>query len=432
MTPGCKNIDDCGTHIAFLAFGPATACGASLGIPKHGSWYCTAGEKNGLRPLWAGAPHLLRPQGAAGSGSVLWGHAHLPGRGDSPRPLPGLRDGKAGAPGVAGRQPVLHPTLPLCRGPAVPRLDSPGRGPGIPPELENRQGSGEAVHAGAAPAGRNSGAEGHRHRRGLHPQGAYLPHRGERPGAAPADLVRGPGPVRREHGPLFPGAGPAEEPEDSPGGDGHVEGLPERQRPARAAGEHPVRQVPYPAPSWKGLGPSAQERVRPSHGPGSPVYQGPEVYVALAPRKPHARRPAGVADLAAGQQAPEYSVPAQGVVRPALGLPEGGLGETVLRELACRPEVATPRAVREVRRHDRAALGWECGLLPARQQGGPRLRGRREQQDPRDPTTCLRVARRGVSASQGSYVYASRTLEMPKITHSFGRRAGNIDLSLKS
>src|SRR3989304_8737174 len=73
MTPGCKDIDDSGTHIGFLAFGPATPCGASLGIPKRGSWCCSAGEKNGLRQLWAGAPYLFRPQGAAGGGVVVRG-----------------------------------------------------------------------------------------------------------------------------------------------------------------------------------------------------------------------------------------------------------------------------------------------------------------------------------------------------------------------
>jgi hypothetical protein len=45
------------------------------------------------------------------------------------------------------------------------------------PGLEHRQGTRQAVHAGAAPKGRNTSSAGARHRRGLDPQGAHLPHR---------------------------------------------------------------------------------------------------------------------------------------------------------------------------------------------------------------------------------------------------------------
>jgi hypothetical protein len=44
--------------------------------------------------------------------------------------------------------------------------------------------------------------------------------------------------------------------------------------------------------------------------------------------------------------------PAQGVLRPALGLWPGGLGPPLLRPLAGGPEVAAPEALREVRSHD--------------------------------------------------------------------------------
>ena len=46
-----------------------------------------------------------------------------------------------------------------------------------------------------------------------------------------------------------------------------------------------------------------------------------------------------------GQQAAEHGLPAQGVVRPALGLQPPRLGASVLRQLAGRPEVATAGAL---------------------------------------------------------------------------------------
>jgi hypothetical protein len=63
------------------------------------------------------------------------------------------------------------------------------------------------------------------------------------------------------------------------------------------------------------------------------------------------------------------------------------------------------------------------GLLPTREQGGPRLRGGPEQQGPCAPTSCPWVARRGVPAAQSAHMYAASTLEKRKLTHSFGRRA---------
>jgi ribosomal protein S18 acetylase RimI-like enzyme len=58
----------------------------------------------------------------------------------------------------------------------------------------------------------------------------------------------------------------------------------------------------------------------------------------------------------------------------SLGLQQRSLGAQVLRELARQPDVPGPEALREVRRDDRAALGWHRRLLQAREQGSPRLR----------------------------------------------------------
>ena len=69
---------------------------------------------------------------------------------------------------------------------------------------------------------------------------------------------------------------------------------------------------------------------------------------------------------AGSQQAIKHRLPAQGVLRPTLGLQPRGVGAEVLRELASESEVAALEAVREVRRDDRTALGWHRRLLQTR------------------------------------------------------------------
>ena len=110
-----------------------------------------------------------------------------------------------------------------------------------------------------------AGPEGDRHRRDLDPQRPQLPHRGQRPGPRAADLVRRRGPVRGEHGAVLRLAGREQEPRHPPGGDGHVEAVPQRHRGACTAGGDPVRQVPHHAPSRRGARQGAQGRVRPAH-----------------------------------------------------------------------------------------------------------------------------------------------------------------------
>src|SRR5713101_1661383 len=103
-------------------------------------------------------------------------------------PLPELRQSEAGEAGVALQQPLLHQALCVLCGPALSDLDDPRRRPRVALGLEHRQGTRPAVHAGAAPKSRAASATRDRHRRGLDPQGAHLPHRGQRSGAAPGGL----------------------------------------------------------------------------------------------------------------------------------------------------------------------------------------------------------------------------------------------------
>ncbi len=83
-----------------------------------------------------------------------------------------------------------------------------------------------------------------------------------------------------------------------------------------------------------------------------------------------------------------------------------GWAAALLRELESQPEMAAPEALREVRRNDRASLGWNRRLLPTREQGLARLRRGTQQQDPCHPATRIWVARRGISAAENPHVHA--------------------------
>ena len=52
----------------------------------------------------------------------------------------------------------------------------------------------------------------------------------------------------------------------------------------------------------------------------------------------------GVEDIAGGQQAAQHGLPAEGELRPTVGLRAGRLGTALLRELAREPEVAAARS----------------------------------------------------------------------------------------
>ena len=105
--------------------------------------------------------------------------------------------GEARAARLPGRQSRLHQALRLLRRPALSRGLDQGRGQGAATwtgtrsrTLEKQYMREQLRRAGHARA------EGDRHRRDLDPQGAHLPHRGQRPRAAAPDLVRGRGSLR--------------------------------------------------------------------------------------------------------------------------------------------------------------------------------------------------------------------------------------------
>jgi hypothetical protein len=209
-----------------------------LAIQRSASYGLSGGGKNFVRSLWSALVPNLRSQAAPGARSLGWRHQDLFGDREPSGALPELRQGEPGEAGVALQQPLLHQAVCVLRGPALPELDDPGRRPRVALGLEHRKGTRPAVHAGAAAKSRDAGATDDRHRRSLDPQGAHLPHRGQRPAAAPANLVRRTGPLRSQRRPLLPVAGSRKKHACAAGGNGHVETLsqrhpqPRRRRPA--------------------------------------------------------------------------------------------------------------------------------------------------------------------------------------------------------
>jgi len=116
MSSACEKRNDCGMRIGFRGSCRSTGYRGFSVTRRPWSLSCGAGEKNVLRDLWTGIPDVLRPQDSSGAGSFLRGSACLAGCGDPTRFVPELREGEAGEPGVAGRQPVLHKAFFLLGG----------------------------------------------------------------------------------------------------------------------------------------------------------------------------------------------------------------------------------------------------------------------------------------------------------------------------
>src|SRR5271170_4997448 len=321
-----------------------------------------------------------------------------------------LRLREARAAGFSGGQSSLHQALCLLCRASLPAGRDPRCRQGAKARLGNSQDARDAVHAGADRTGGRAGTQGDRRRRDLDSQGPRLSHRGQRSGAQEADLVRRRRPFRDEHGAVLRLAGATEVQQNQARRDGHVETVPQRREGKGAASRDPVRQVPHHAPSRRGARQGAQGRIRPPRRQGSALHQRPEVHAAVASREPHpggqalARTPAG------RQQAPQYRLRPERVVRPTMGLPARELGAPLLRQLARQPQMAAPQTLPALRRHDRSALGRNRRLLQTGEQGFSRLRRGPQQQDPRVSATRLRTERRGISPPQGPLLHAPAAL----------------------
>lgn len=155
-----ENIEDSGTLIPFVVFILNIAFQAFLVTPRLGLSGLSAGEKNGLWGLWLCSPYDLRSKDPKGSRSFLWRPAHLSGGGNSARLLPKMPKSETGKVGVVGRIPFLHQAVCLLCRATVSRVDHSRYRQGIAFELEDGQGLGKAVYAGAAASSQQSGAQG--------------------------------------------------------------------------------------------------------------------------------------------------------------------------------------------------------------------------------------------------------------------------------
>src|SRR5665213_2384887 len=107
----------------------------------------SAAKKNSLWNLWWLAPELLRSKASGGARPSLWRLGNILGVGGAPGGLSTVWQSETRAPGLAGRQSLLHQTLCLlCRSP-VSRFHDQGCCPGSSSGLGFGQGTGEAIHA---------------------------------------------------------------------------------------------------------------------------------------------------------------------------------------------------------------------------------------------------------------------------------------------
>src|ERR1700694_3876532 len=85
------------------------------------------GEKNSVWSLWSGLAPNLRSQAAMGARPLGRRRQNLPGDRNSSGPGPVLREGGAGEAFLGAPESLLHQALCLLRGPALSKLDDPGR-----------------------------------------------------------------------------------------------------------------------------------------------------------------------------------------------------------------------------------------------------------------------------------------------------------------
>jgi len=195
-----KSGASCATRIGFPASFRWPKCTGCSVIRECDFCLCVGAEKNSLWSVWELLPQFLRSTTVGGARSVVWPTGDLPGVGDASGGLSKVRGSETRVSGLVGGQSVLHQAVCFLRGPTMPRLLDQGGGRRTEVGLEDGQGVGQAVYARAGAPDGTTHAVGHRHRRGIDTQGAYLPHRRERSAAAKAHLVRRPGPFGSQHG----------------------------------------------------------------------------------------------------------------------------------------------------------------------------------------------------------------------------------------
>ena len=134
-----------------------------LAIRRLGLFGLYGVKKNGVRQMWNLAPEFLRSSSPADSRPVVRGDAYLPGSGDPQGSVSTVWQSEAGEVSLARGQPVLHEALCLVCGPTLPGNRHQERCERAQTGLEDGEEPGDGLYAGAAPAHRNAGPQGHWH-----------------------------------------------------------------------------------------------------------------------------------------------------------------------------------------------------------------------------------------------------------------------------
>jgi len=163
MITGCQRGRACWTPTDSPGFVQGPRSRGYSGSRRRGLFSWPAGKKNGVRWVWGSALEFLRSQGQADSRPVVRGAAHLLGSGGPSGSVSPVWQGETREDPVAGDQPVLYEAGGLVCGAPLPGNGRQGRRQGAQAGLEDREESGEGVYAGAAPAHRDAGSQGHRH-----------------------------------------------------------------------------------------------------------------------------------------------------------------------------------------------------------------------------------------------------------------------------
>ena len=181
--------DDCWTNIGSPDIVREQILRGYLETRGHGLSGLSGCKKNCVWLLWYGPLELLRQEGAAAPGFILWGCANIPGGGGSTGILPHVWEREAREAGVDCQESFLHEAVcPVC-GAQVSDDDGPRCGERFQAGLAYGEGIGQGVHEGAASARSCCRSWGDRDRRGLVAQRAYVSDYRERSGTEASHLV---------------------------------------------------------------------------------------------------------------------------------------------------------------------------------------------------------------------------------------------------
>ncbi len=331
MLAGCEHTDASGTPIAFPVSGRVQRYGASSVIRRPASFASGGGGKNGLRRVRQRPASLLRPQDPSSPRPPLRRHAGLPGARDPPRPLRALRRREAREAGLAGRQPALHQAVRLLRGPALSPDHDQGGGRGTWPRLARRSRTSTSSTCASNCAGPG------RQRRGSSASTKSAIGKGHTYRIVVSDLERRRpiwfGGTDRSEASLdefYHLAGPGKMPAKSAWRSWTC-GRRSATPPSRRAMPRRPRSSTTSSTScgtwarrWTRSASSEYARLI---GRGPALHQGAEVHAAVALGEPQRRTGrASLKLLFKANKRLQHGLPAQGVVRPTLGLPDGPAG----------------------------------------------------------------------------------------------------------